>query len=464
MSTWGPLTMSRKEAPRAGLLKAAVGGQLTNQEVAQGLRVSVRHVQRLKGRYRAEGARGLTHRLRGRPSPRAVGADIRRRAAALLQTTYRDVNDCHATEKLREVDGLAISRATVQRLRRALGLPAKHRRRARPYRARRTPAAQMGRLVQLDASWFDWLEGRGPALTLHGAIDDATGTVLALVFRPTEDLHGYATLLHQVGTSYGLPVTLYGDRLNVFVRNDRHWTLEEQLQGAQDPTHFGQMLRALGIGFIAARSPQAKGRIERLWRTLQDRLTVELRLRGIRRAADAAAFLPAFRADFNRRFAHAPAEASPAWRPAPRDLAAQLSCRYVRTVGHDNTIRLGAHTVQVPRWPHGRSLVGVRVEVRECVDGRLLVIYQGHGRVVQSAADADFALTPRLSPSHARDPRRPTRLRRPPASDTSPAALPRAPRAPVRRRSPPARTHPWRQRMTGFGRRSRTRTTEPARG
>src|SRR5207244_8593433 len=127
---------------------------------------------------------------------------------------------------------------------------------------------------------------------LHGAIDDATATVLALVFRPTEDLHGYATLLHQLGTGYGLPLALYGDRLNVFVRNDRHWTLEEELQGAQHPTHFGQMLRALGIGFIAAGSPQAKGRIERLWRTLPARLTVELRLRGLRTLAAANAALP----------------------------------------------------------------------------------------------------------------------------------------------------------------------------
>src|SRR5262245_65784075 len=102
-------------------------------------------------------------------------------------------------------------------------------------------------------------------MTLHGA---ATGTVLALVFRPTEDLRGYATLLHQLGTAYGLPLARYGDRLNVFVRNDRPWFLEEQLQGEPHPTPFGLLLRSLGIGFSAAGSPQAKGRMERLWRTL----------------------------------------------------------------------------------------------------------------------------------------------------------------------------------------------------
>src|ERR1700747_2685004 len=141
--------------------------------------------------------------------------------------------------------------------------------------------AARGQLVQLDASPFAWLEDRGPAAALHGLIDDATSIPLALWFRPTEDLHGYLTVLGQTCRTYGVPVTLYGDRLSVFVRNDRHWTLEEELRGQQDPTHFGRVLAELGIGFIQAHSPQAKGRIERLWQTLQDRLVSELRVRGI---------------------------------------------------------------------------------------------------------------------------------------------------------------------------------------
>ena len=246
METWETLTMSRKEVPRAGLLKAALAGRISNAEGARALQLSVRQFQRLKRRFAAEG-----------------------------------LNDCHATEKLREIEGLALSRSSVRRLRRALGLPAKRRRRSQPVRTRRTPEAQMGTLVQLDASAFAWLEDRGPALTLHGAIDDATGTGLALYFRATEDLHGYATLLAHLCTRYGLPLTLYGDRLGVFVRNDPHWTLAEELRGTQDPTHFGRILQDLGIGYIAARSPQAKGRIERFWQTLQDRLVSELRLHGV---------------------------------------------------------------------------------------------------------------------------------------------------------------------------------------
>jgi transposase len=462
--------MSRKEVPRAGLLKAAAAGQISNAQVALALHVSERQVQRLKARYRAEGAAGLRHRLRGRrPAARALPADVRRRAGELLQTTYRDVNDCHAAEKLREVEGLRLSRASVQRLRRALGLPAKHRRRPRQYRARRTPEARMGALVQLDASWFDWLEGRGPAMTLHGAIDDATGTVLTLVFRPTEDLHGYATLLHQLGTGYGLPLALYGDRLNVFVRNDEHWTVQEELRGAQDPTHFGEMLRGLGIGFIAAGSPQAKGRIERLWRTLQDRLTVELRLRGLATLAAANTFLPAFLADFNPRFTHAPAEPTAAWRPAPRDLAAQLRCRYHRLVGRDNIVRLGARVFQLPRRPHGRSTAGSRVELHECVDGRLLVLHDGRPLAVQPSPGPDFALKPRQAPSAGR----PRRLRAPrtasaqggrypPTPPNAPISSP-TPLAPAAVRRRPVRTHPWRQ-STPYSRRSQKRLRTPTQG
>ena len=459
MDTWETVTMSRKEAPRAGLLKAALAGDISNAALAGALHVSVRHAQRLKTRYRQHGASGLVHRSRGRPSGRELTVAVRARVQQLLATTYRGVNDCQATEKLRDVDGLAISRATVQRVRRALGLPAKHRRRPRQYRARRVPEARMGALVQVDASLFAWLEDRGPRLTLHGAIDDATGTVVGLVFRPTEDLHGYAELLYQVATTYGLPVSLYGDRLNVFVRNDRHWTLEEQLQGAQQPTHFGQMLRTLGIGFIAAGSPQAKGRIERLWRTLQDRLTSELRLRAINTAAAAQAYLPTFRAAFNARFAHPPVTAAGAWRPAPADLAGALSCRYRRVVSRDDVIRLGDRLVQLPPGPQRRSHAGLRVEVLECVDGRLLIRHEGRPLATQPAPGPDFRLVPR---AHAGpDRRRPQR-----SVMAGQGLVPTAPPvvAPVRSAPPsrrPALSHPWRQRQTGFSPRRRRLTPRP---
>jgi hypothetical protein len=442
--------MSRKEVPRPGLLKLALAGQITNQQGARGSKLSIRQFQRVKARYRVEGVRGLLHRRRGQPSPRGLPSAVRARVAELRQSRYRDVNDCHATEKLREVEGLSISRASVRRIRRALGLPAKHRRRPRQHRGRRTPAARMGALVLLDGSQFAWLEARGPTMTLLGAIDDASGTVVALHFRPAEDLHGYVTLLDQLAARHGLPLALYGDRLNVFVRNDSHWSLEEELQGAQHPTHFGRILQDLGVGYIPAGSPQAKGRIERLWRTLQDRLVVELRLRGLATLEAANAFLPAFLADFNRRFAHPPADPAAAWRRPPAALANVLSCRYSRTVARDNTVRLGTRWAQIPR---GRSYAGCRVEVRECLDGRLLVYGQGGVCLaMQPWAGPEFILRPRRAPS-------PDRRRSPGASQSASAAggryLPIPPNRTVSRPTPtaprgpqparPAPTHPWRQ-------------------
>jgi transposase len=428
------------------------------------MRVSLRQFQRVKARFAAEGVAGLVHRLRGRPSPHRLAAEIHARAVALLQGPYAGLNDCHLTEKLREVEGLPLSRSTVRRLRRGAGVPATRRRRGREGRMRRTPEAQMGALVQLDASLFPWLGDRGPQLTLHGAIDDATGTGLALYFRPHEDLHGYATLLRMLCTTYGLPLALYGDQLGVFVRNDSHWTLEEELRGTQDPTHFGRILQELGIGYIAAHSPQAKGRIERFWQTLQDRLVSELRLRGISTLEAANAFLPIFLADLNPRFARAPADAGAAWRPVPRDLAAVLSCRYTRTVARDNTVRLGPRWVQLPRR---QSYAGRRVEVREALDGRLLVFIDGRCAATQPAPAADFVLRPRRGPSGDRPKRRRAAQSLPAEAGSYPptppkrtlpskrtASSPRRPASSSRPASPrpratavagkPSPAHPWR--------------------
>jgi transposase len=395
-------TMSRKEVPRAGLVKAALAGKITNLEGARALRLSVRQFKRLKARVRRDGSRGLLHRRRGQPSPRRVPAALRAQVVTLMTTTYAGFNDVHLTEKLRQDHTLPVSRATVRRIRRALGRPPQRPRRAPQHRSRRPRAPAMGQLAQLDASPFAWLENRGPTAALHGLIDDATSIPLALWFRPTEDLHGYTTVLGQACRQYGVPVTLYGDRLNLFRRNDRYWTLGEELRGQQDPTHFGRMLQDLGIGFIAAQSPQAKGRIERLWGPLQDRLVSELRLRALQTLEQANAFLPQFLPAFIRRFARAAAEPTPAWRPAPRDLDRLLSCRYTRVVARDNTVRLGARWLQIPPGPRGHSYAGCRVELRELLDGRLVVLYQDTLLAVQPAPASPFVLTPRSDPGRDR--------------------------------------------------------------
>src|SRR5882724_714636 len=444
-------TMSRKELPRAGLVKAALAGRITNRQAATALHLTVRQVQRLKRRFEAGGAPALRHGSRGQPSPRRLRAKLCAAITELMTTTYAGFNDVHLTEKLREVHGLEVCRESVRRIRLGLGRPAKRPRQAPGHRRRREREGASGALIQVDGSPCAWLEARGPYLTLLGAIDDATGAILALGFRPSEDLHGYATLFRGLFTTHGLPVAVYGDRLNVFVRNDRHWTLDEELRGTQHPTHCGRMLQDLGVAYIAAHSPQAKGRIERLWATLQDRLISELRLRGLATREAAERFLPEFIAGFNRRFARPAADAVAVWRRPPRDLARILSCRYSVAVARDNTIHLGARWLQIPPGPRGRSYAGCRVEVRELLDGRLLAIYQGVVLAAQAPPSAAFTLVPRRVPSADRyrngAPAAPAPAQLAQDRRSPPAPLPEhppksgivLPRAPRR----PARDHPW---------------------
>ena len=428
--------MSRKELPRAGLIAAALAGRISNREGAAALRVSRRQFQRLKARVREAGPPALRHRGRGRLSPRRLPAALTVRVQALLRDRYAGFNDTHVTEKLREVEALALSRESVRRLRRALGLPAVHRRRPPQHRSRRPREQAAGQLVQLDGSPFEWLQRRGPAMTLLGAIDDATSQVVALHFRPTEDLHGYATLLQQMFTTVGLPIALYGDGVNILVRTDHHWTLAEQMAGTQAPTHLGRVLQELGIGYVQARSPQAKGRIERLWPTLQDRLVSELRLRDITTRTAANAFLPTFLADFNPRFARAAADPTPVWRRPPRDLEAVLSCRYHRVVGRDNTIRLGPRLIQIPPGPYGRSYARRRVDVRELLDGRIIVLADATVLATVGSPGPEFALVSRRAPSADR-----RRVVPPSAPSLATALTHLAAALPA----PAPRPHPWKQ-------------------
>jgi hypothetical protein len=253
--------------------------------------------------------------------------------------------------------------------------------------------------VLIDGSPFQWFDPHAPALSLLGAIDDATGEILALTFRPTEDLHGYVVLLRELITGHGVPLAFYGDRSGILVRNDHHWTLEEELAGRQTPPQFGRMLEELAVRFIAATSPQAKGRVERLWGTLQDRLAAELRLFGHTTIEAARAYLAVFIQRHNRQRAIVPAEATSAFRPAPRDLDHVLACRYQRVVARDNTATIPGRWIQIPPGPHRRSWHPARVEVRELLNGRLQVIHPRHGVIAeQPAPSGAFILESRATP------------------------------------------------------------------
>lgn len=244
-------------------------------------------------------------------------------------------------------------------------------------------SAREGELVQLDGSPHDWLEGRGPRLTVLGMQDDATGKILAARFFLSETAQGYFLLLQSLLQRFGVPLAFYGDRSGVFTRNDQHWSVEEQLADKRQPTQFGRALEQLGITFIAAQSPQAKGRIERRWGVLQDRLTSELRLAAAGDLDAANQVLRRFVADYNRRFARTPRQADKAWRPAPANLQRICCFTHERVVSNDNVLQWDGLRLQIHPQPRRYSFAGAKVLVHQALDGRI-VLYYGDTRLQHS--------------------------------------------------------------------------------
>jgi len=373
--------LNGEEQARSVVLNRMLVGDLTAAEAAAALGRSVRQVRRMLAAYRKEGAAALAHGNRGCTPPHALDPALRARVVELARTVYAGLNDTHLSEVLGEQEGIALSRASVRRIRLAAGLARPRQRRPPAHRRRRERKAQAGMLLQLDASSHAWLEERGPRLVLVAAIDDATGTVPAAVFREREDAAGYLAVLHRVVSTVGVPEAVYHDRHGIFLRSSREReSLAEQLAGEREPTQVGRALRELGIASIAAHSPQAKGRVERLFGTLQDRLVAELRLAGAATAEAAGAVLAAFLPHFNARFA---VPAADPW---------QVCCFcYARTVGRDETVRLGEHRVQLLPARGAGSLAQRRVEVREHLDGSLSVWHHGQ-RIAAQAAPAEAPL------------------------------------------------------------------------
>ena len=385
------MILTPEEGRKLHVLTLLEGKRISVGQAAEALGVTPRHVRRLRVALRREGPAGLVHGNRGRRSARRLPDALRSQIVALARGRYAGLNDHHLTEKLTTVEGLAVSRATVQRVLRAVGLASPRRRRPPRHRARRPRKPQAGLLLQLDGSPFAWFGPTQPPCSLLAAIDDATGTVLAGTFRAQEDAAGYLRLLHTLGRTVGLPAAVYTDAHGIFVRHDPHWTLAEELQGFQDPTQVGRALQALGIHHIVAASPQAKGRIERLWNTLQDRLPLELALAGLTTMAAGDAFLAAtFLPAFNAQFAVPAAVATSAYRPVPRgcDLERVCAFHYVRQVALDNTVRVDGAVLQLAPGPHRRSYARAQAAVVQCLDGAWRV-YIGDRLVTTTPAPPD---------------------------------------------------------------------------
>lgn len=386
------VTLSQAQLQRIKVLEKVVEGYLKVGRAAELLNLSRRQVKRLKKRYTAEGGEWVLHGNRGRPPVNRLADSVRQQVVGLARGKYAGFNDTHLQEKLVGQEGLRLSRASLQRILRQAGLASPQKRRPPRYRSRRERRAQEGTMLLADGSRHDWLEGRGPYLTLLGFLDDATGKVPVARFQEeAEDAVGYLRLLRQQVEEAGIPLSLYRDQHGVFQRNDAHWSVAEELQGRQFPTQVGRALEELGIVSIPARSPQAKGRIERLWRTFQDRLRSELRLAGASTLAEANAVLERFLVQYNAQFARPPRQTARAYRPLDRrlDLDYIFSLRYERTVNPDHTVAAWpGGTVQLPSLPGRRGYAGKKVEVCQQPNGDLR-IYLNRRLLQVQAAPAD---------------------------------------------------------------------------
>jgi len=417
----GDIYLKPKEARRVHILEQLISGVLTIPQAAQLLGLSDRQVQRLKGGYIREGEASLIHNNRGRKPKHAVPDSIRQRVVHLALADYRDASCQHFAELLDQFHNIQLSPKTIGRILKQAGIPLRFARRQPRRRRSRKRMPRVGLLLQFDASPYAWLEERGPRLNLHGGIDDASGKITGLRFELQECLLGYLHILDQTIRRHGIPGAIYSDLHTIFFSPKRDkLTIEDELAGVKLPlTQFGRALSQLGIEHIPARSPQAKGRIERLWATLQARLVLELRIAGISTLEAANAFLPDFIERFNRQFAVEPADPVSAFRSAPDNetLTTIIAWHDNRRASHGSTISFDKQEYQLVT--PGGDVVSLKpkaaVTVVRCLNGDLVALYNGHR----------YALRPYVKPPKA-------------------ASIPKPVSAQPQSRKPDP-SHPWRK-------------------
>jgi transposase len=369
-------TLTMKEEKRLEIIQRVFRAELTMGKASLVLGVSERQCYRIKARVKKQGVKGVVHGNRGRPCKRKVKEKEVRRIVELAKGKYRGFNDHHLTEKLREQEQIELSREKIRRVLRSDGIASPRKRRGNKHRSRRERKAAEGMMLQVDGSPHDWLESRGPSLCLIGAIDDATGKVVGACFVQAESSWAYFRLFSEIFNKHGLPQSVYADRHSIFW-TDREPTLEEQLKNQRPTTEVGRGLQELGVTLIPAGSPQAKGRIERLWGTLQDRLVSELRKAGAKTQVQAQVVLERHLPEHNRQFSKPPAQAQPAWRKASSTQIEQALCfKQKRTVAKDHTVTFEGTLFQIPKQSPYRSYANKRIDVHVLLDGAVEFFYQ----------------------------------------------------------------------------------------
>lgn len=409
------LLMSKKERQRLLLLERVVSGALNRSDAAALLGLSIRQMRRIYRRYCQEGAAGLVHRGRGKPSSRSRPCAFRERVLERYESEYRGLGPTLAAEKLQE-DGLTVDHETLRRWLMKEGKWQRHRKRHQ-HRARRPPKEHFGELVQMDGSHHRWFGQDKEPACLMSLVDDATGAAMTLL-AGQETTEAAMELLQRWVERYGIPKALYTDRKSVYV-SDRAPTLEEQLAGEEPLTAFGQACGKIGIQIIRANSPQAKGRVERKHGVYQDRLFHELRLRRITTIEAANQLLQQeFDEQLNQKFARAPRSSLDFHRPLPKntDLRDIFCYEETRVLANDWTISYQRQLLQILKLNHPLPKPKSKITVRIWRDGSIHLLWKEKPLVFQT-------------------------VEHPPQTNKAPASTPKAPRP----KNKPRHGHPWKK-------------------
>jgi len=361
------VNFSMQELDRLKCIQAVIDGDLKPGRAAERLRLTVRQIERLVIRYRAEGPIGLVSRHRNRPGNRSLKAPVAEHAISLMREHYADFGPTLAAEKLRTRHHVILAKETVRQLQIAAGLWIPRMMRAPKVQQPRARRACLGELIQIDGCDHRWFEGRGGACVALVYVDDATSRLMIVRFTGVESTFGYFEATREYIERYGKPMAFYSDKASIFRVNFKSAT------GGDGHTQFGRALYELNIDGICANTPAAKGRVERAHQTLQDRLVKELRLQKIATVEAANAFMPTFIADYNERFAKSPRGSHDAHRPVRSDESLNLifAWRELRKVTQNLTLHYERKLYLLADVPAHRRLIGKYIDVFQYPDGKI---------------------------------------------------------------------------------------------
>jgi len=362
------IMVSQRELKRLHIIQKVLNEKLSQVEAGEILLLSDRQIRRIVSKIRQEGDKGIRHGLRGKPSSRMLPKKVKEKAIKFYREKYKGFGPTLLSEKLLELEGIKISKETLRNWLIETG-DWKKVRKSRTHRQWRERKHYFGEMVQMDGSHHDWLEGRGPELVLMAYIDDATNTVFARFYDYEGTIPAMESFKHYI-EKYGIPISVYLDRHSTYKSTGKP-TIEDELANKMPKSQFERALEELGVRVIHAYSPQAKGRIERLFKTLQDRLIKEMRLKGIRTKDEANEFLKHYLKGHNKRFVFKPAKEGDLHRGIPKDADIDriLCIKTKRTLRNDFTISHDGNLYQITERVNGKEVI-----VEERVDGSMHII------------------------------------------------------------------------------------------